>query len=167
MDLGETGRVTLQVIVLAVMLFGLLGLIIPVLPGLVIIWVPALVYGVLTGFNLLSGALFAVMTILMIIGNLSDNVIMGAKARQTGASWLAIGVALVAGILGSLIFPPFGGLITALLGLFAVEFYRLKDIQRAIDSTRSMAIGCGWAAVLRFGIGAIMILLWGAWVLFA
>jgi uncharacterized protein YqgC (DUF456 family) len=167
MDLGEAGRATLQIVVLAVMLFGLFGLVIPVLPGLVIIWVPALVYGVLTGFTLLSGALFAAMTVLMIVGSLVDNVIMGTRARQQGASWLAIGVALAAGLIGSLVFPPFGGLIAALIGLFAVEFYRLKDMQRALESTRSMAIGCGWAAVIRFGIGAIMILLWGAWVLFA
>ena len=167
MNIEGVGRTTLQIIVLAIMLFGLFGLIIPVLPGLVIIWVPALVYGILTGFTLLSGILFAVMTVLMIVGNLVDNVVMGTRARQQGASWLAIGVALAAGVLGSLAFPPFGGLVAALIGLFAVEFYRLKDFQRAIASTRSMAIGCGWAAVIRFGIGTIMILLWAVWVLFA
>ena len=167
MDLEGAGRITLNLVVLGIMLFGLLGLIIPILPGLVIIWVPALVYGILTGFNLTSGLLFAGMTVLMIAGNLVDNLVMGAKARQQGASWLAIGVALAAGIAGSLAFPPFGGLVAALIGLFAVEYFRLKDMQRALESTRSMAIGCGWAAVIRFGIGIIMIALWGVWVFFA
>src|SRR5512132_3086170 len=118
---GETPLAALRIVVLAVMLFGLLGLIIPVLPGLVIIWVPALVYGLVTGFNWVSAILFGIMTLLMILGNLVDNFIMGARARVQGASWLAIGVALAAGVLGSIIFPPFGGLIAALLGLFAVE----------------------------------------------
>ena len=163
----ETGLTGLRIVVLAIMLFGLLGLIIPVLPGLVIIWVPALVYGLVTGFNWTSGLLFAGMTVLMIVGNLVDNLVMGAKAKQQGASWLAIGVALVAGILGSIAFPPFGGLIAALIGLFAVEMLRLKDLQLAFESARSMAIGCGWAAVIRFGMGIVMILLWGAWVLWA
>lgn len=158
---------TLQLVVLAVMLFGLFGLIIPILPGLVIIWVAALVYGIVTGFTWTSGIILAVMTALMAVGSVIDNVIMGAKARQTGASWLAIGAALGAGILGSLIFPPFGGFIAALLALFAVEYYRLQDVQKAVDSTRSMAIGCGWAAIIRFGMGIVMILLWGAWVLWA
>ncbi len=167
MDLEGAGRITLHLVVLGIMLFGLLGLIIPVLPGLVIIWVPALVYGILTGFNLTSGLLFAGMTVLMLVGNLVDNLVMGAKARQQGASWVAIGVALAAGIAGSLAFPPFGGLVAALIGLFAVEYFRLKDMQRALESTRSMAIGCGWAAVIRFGIGLIMIALWGVWVFFA
>jgi uncharacterized protein YqgC (DUF456 family) len=162
---GETSLAALRIVVLAVMLFGLLGLIIPVLPGLVIIWVPALVYGLVTGFNWVSAILFGVMTLLMILGNLVDNFIMGARARVQGASWLAIGVALAAGVLGSIVFPPFGGLIAALLGLFAVEMLRLKDLRRALESTKSMAVGCGWAAIIRFGIGVIMILLWGAWVL--
>ena len=167
MDPNTVGVATLRLIVLAVMLFGLFGLIIPVLPGLVIIWVPALVYGLITGFNLTSGILFGVMTVLMLIGNVVDNVVMGASARQQGASWVAIGVAIAAGLVGSLVAPPFGGLIAALVGLFAVEFYRLRDLQKAVESTRSMAIGCGWAAVIRFGIGIVMILLWGGWVLWA
>lgn len=164
---NEAGLVTLRLIVLAVMLFGLFGLIIPILPGLVIIWVPALVYGILTGFNWTSGILFAVMTILMVAGSLIDNVIMGAKARQQGASWIAIAVALALGIIGSLAFPPIGGIVAALLGLFVVEILRLKDYKQALESTRSMALGCGWAAIVRFGMGTVMILLWGAWILWA
>ncbi len=164
---GSIAEGTLQLVVLAVMLFGLFGLIIPILPGLVIIWVAALVYGIVTGFTWTSGIILAVMTVLMAVGSVIDNVIMGAKARQTGASWLAIGAALGAGILGSLIFPPFGGFIAALLALFAVEYNRLQDVQKAVDSTRSMALGCGWAAIVRFGMGIVMILLWGAWVLWA
>jgi uncharacterized protein len=163
--MNDAGLAGLRIVALAVMLFGLFSLLIPVLPGLVIIWVPALVYGLVTGFNLGSGVLFALITLLMIAGSLVDNVIMGARAKVQGASWLAIGVSLVAGLLGSLAFPPFGGLIAALIGLFVVEILRLKNLKRALESTKSMAIGCGWAAVIRFGMGAVMILLWGAWVL--
>lgn len=167
MDLGSVSLGAFRLVVLAIMLFGLFSLLIPVLPGLVIIWIPALVYGLVTGFNLTSGILFALITILMLIGSVVDNFIMGAKARQHGASWLAIGASLVAGLAGALVFPPFGGLIAALIALFAVEYLRLGDLPKAIDSTRNMAIGCGWAAVIRFGIGIVMILLWGAWVLWA
>lgn len=154
------GSVALQITVLAVMIAGLLTLFIPVLPGLVIIWVAALVYYLVVGFNLTSGILFAVITLLAIAGGLIDNVIMGGSARSKGASWLAIGVALVAALIGSLVWPPFGGLIGALLALFVVEFIRLKDWRQALDTTSSMAVGCGWAVVARIGIGAVMIILW-------
>src|SRR5512146_1834103 len=123
----QTARTALQAVALAVMLFGLFGLVIPVLPGLVIIWVPTLVYGVITGFNLASGILFAIITLLMLFGSVVDNLIMGQRARQQGASWVAIAVALVAGIAGSIVLPPFGGIIAALIGLFVVEFLRLRN----------------------------------------
>lgn len=167
MNPESVGLAALQGVVLAVMLFGPMSLALPVLPGLVIIWVPALVYGIVTGFNWLSGALFAGITVLMIAGSLIDNVIMGARARQTGASWIAITVALIAGVIGSVALPPFGGLIAALLGLFIVEILRLRDLRKALVSTKSMAIGCGWAAVIRFGMGMVMILLWLAWIYWA
>ena len=152
-----------QVIILAVMLFGLAGLIFPILPGLLIIWVAALVYGLAQGFSWGSGAIFAVMTVLMLVGSVIDNVIMGASARQQGASWIAIAIATVLGIAGSVVFPPFGGLIAALLGIFGYEFVRLRDWRKALESTKGMAIGCGWSTLVRAGIGALMIGLWIAW----
>ena len=152
-----------QVIILAVMLFGLAGLIFPILPGLLIIWVAALVYGLAQGFSWGSGAIFAVMTVLMLVGSVIDNVIMGASARQQGASWIAIAIATVLGIAGSVVFHPFGGLIAALLGIFGYEFVRLKDWRKALESTKGMAIGCGWSTLVRAGIGALMIGLWIAW----
>jgi uncharacterized protein len=163
MDLKEVGLVTLQVVVLVVMLVGLLGLIFPILPGLTIIWVAALVYAFFTGFTWVSGALFAVMTIIMIVGNVIDNVIMGASARQQGASWIAIAIALVLAVVGSLVFPPFGGLLAAPVGLFGFEIYRLRDWRKAFESAKGMVTGCGWSAVVRAGLGLLMIGLWVIW----
>ncbi len=163
MDWQFLGEASLLTIVLAVMLVGLIGLVIPILPGLVIIWLAGLVYGIVTGFSTAGWIIIVLMTILMVVGSLADNVIMGASARQKGASWLAIGVALVLAIVGSLLMPPFGGLVLALLGIFGVEMYRLRDLQKALDSTKSMAFGCGWAVVVRAGIGALMIGLWILW----
>lgn len=163
MDLSHIGDITLLTITLAVMLVGVAGLIFPILPGLVIIWLAGLVYGIISGFHTAGWILFALMTVLMLVGSIIDNVIMGTSARQKGASWLAIGLALVLGVVGSLVFPPFGGLMLALLSLFALEFYRLKDWRKALESTKSMAMGCGWSAVVRTLMGFMMIGLWVLW----
>jgi len=64
---------------------------------------------------------------------------------------------------GSLVWPPFGGLLAALGILFLVEYVRLKDVDQAWISTRSMAVGCGWAVVARLVVGVIMIGLWVVW----
>jgi uncharacterized protein len=157
--------ITFQIIILGVMLFGLVGMLTYIIPGLVIIWLAALVYGLAVGFHLVSWIIFGLLTILMIGGGLIDNVMMGAKARQTGASWVAVAVSLVAGLVGAIIFPPFGGVIGALLAIFVVELIRLRSWRPALVSTRSMAVGCGWATLIRLGIGGLMIILWGVWAL--
>lgn len=160
----QTLLTAFQTILLAIMLFGLFSLVIPVLPGLVIIWVPILVYAIVNGFTWVRVALLVAITGLMLFGNVVDNIIMGSRARQKGASWWAIALSLIAGVVGSIVFPPFGGLIAALVVLFAIEFFRLRDWRQALSSTGSMAVGCGWAAIIRFGIGVGMIALWIAWI---
>ena len=164
---GETGPIALNIILLAVMLFGLVSLIIPIIPGLTIIWVAVLVYAIVTGLNWGAGVLFAIITLLMIAGNIVDNLFMGAGAKKTGSSWLAVGVATVAGLVGSIIWPPFGGILLSLVGIFAVEIIRVRDLRKAWDSTRGMALGCGAAVFVRMGMGVVMILLWGLWVYLA
>ncbi len=163
MDFQSLGNVTLHVLVGLTMLIGWLGLLIVIVPGLVIIWAAGLVYGLAAGFSTGGWIIFAVMTILMIIGSLIDNVLIGASAKQKGASWWAIAAALLGAVLGTLLLPPVGGLLFAMIALFIVEYLRVKDFRKALDTTGSMAFGCGWAVVVRFAIGAIMIGLWVLW----
>ncbi len=160
------GQVALPLVLLAVMIFGLLSLVfLPIMPGLVIIWAAALGYGVLGHFNYpVSIVLVVVISLLMIGGSLVDNLFMGASARKTGASWVSITVSLIAGMLGSIIWPPLGGILLALLALFGAEFVRLRDWRKALTSARGMAIGCGWAVVVRFFIGLVMIGLYLVWI---
>ncbi len=155
----------IQAIVFVVMLVGLSGLIIPVIPGLVIIWLAALGYGLVAGFGWLGWAAFALITVLMIAGSFVDEVLMNANARGRGASWFSLGVGLLAGVAGSVLLPPFGGIPLALAAVFLVEFARLKDWRQALHLTRGMAVGCGWAFVIRFLMGLVMIGLWLAWAL--
>ncbi|MCC6148087.1 MAG: DUF456 domain-containing protein, partial [Anaerolineaceae bacterium] len=152
--------IVLQWVVLTVMFIGEAGLVTTIIPGLTVIWLSALVYWLVAGFNLVNGFVFGAMTVLMVVGNLADNFIMGATARQGGASWLAIFLALAGGVVGTLVWPPFGGLAMALLLVFAVEFYRRRNWRQALRSMGDMAAGCGWSVVVRLLIGAIMILLW-------
>jgi len=147
-----------------IMLIGLLGLIVPVFPGTVVIWLAALGYGVVTGFHTLGIILFVIITILMLIGTLVDNLFMGAGARKGGASWTTIIVALLAGVLGTLLFPPIGGIIAAPLAILLLEYTRTHDMQKSWQALRGLATGFGLSVVVRFGIGVLMMILWWIWV---
>jgi len=147
-----------------IILVGLFGLIVPIFPGTVVIWLATLGYGVVSGFGRLGMVLFVIITILMLAGTLADNFFLGAGARKGGASWKTIGVALVAGVLGTLIFPPFGGLIAAPLAVLLLEYQRTGNLDNAWKALRGMAAGFGLSFIARFAIGFVMMVLWWIWV---
>jgi uncharacterized protein YqgC (DUF456 family) len=148
----------------AVMLVGLALTLLPILPGFWIMWIAALVYGLVTGFDTAGIVIMVIITLLTVVGGFMDNLMMGANARISGASWLSIGIALAGAILGSILLPPLGGLAFALLGIFLVEFLRIKDWRQALTSTKSMAVGLGWAILARFGFGLLVLIAWLIWV---
>jgi uncharacterized protein YqgC (DUF456 family) len=158
-DLELVYRIT----ALIVMLVGLL--VIPLLPGLVVIWAAALGYGIATAFGTLGWVMFAIMTVLMILGSTLDNVLMGVKTHHEGAPWWVVLIALVAAVLGNFIIPIpiIGGILLALLVLFLLEWLRRKDWRNALAAMKGMLLGCGWAVVFRFIMGLLMIGLWLIW----
>ena len=151
------------VITLSVMLVGLFGLLVPIFPGIFVIWLAALGYGVVTGFTTLGWVLFAVITLLMITGTTIDNVLMSAKAHKEGAAWYSIVLGMLAGILGTIFFPPFGGLIATPLVVWLLEYLRLRDVTKSLASLRGIAIGWGASFVVRFMLGLAMIGIWLVW----
>jgi len=160
-------EIILETLTLFVLLVGLVGLIVPVFPGLTVMWLGTLVYaliqssrGLMTGWDWLA---FAIITTLMIGGNIIDNIIIASKMRDQYVPWSSILLAFAAGIVASIFLTPLVGLIAAPLGLFLAELSRLKDRNAAIASTKAYMIGWGWAFGARFAVGLFMVGLWMLW----
>jgi len=160
-------QVVLETLTLFALIVGLLGLIVPVFPGLVIMWLGTLLYAILqnaagnmTGWKWFS---FGIITLLMIAGSIADNLIIAQKMRDKYIPWSSILFAFAASLIASLFFTPLIGLVAAPVGLFLAESRRLKDRDAAVDSTKAYMIGWGWAFGTRFLIGLIMIGFWMIW----
>lgn len=160
-------QILLEVLTLFILLVGLVGLIVPVFPGLTVMWLATLVYaiiqasrGLMTGWEWFA---FAIITLLMIGGNIVDNLIIARKMRDQYIPWSSILIAFAAGIVASLFFTPVIGLAAAPLGLFLAELRRLKERDAAIASTKAYMIGWGWAFGARFIIGLFITGLWMLW----
>jgi uncharacterized protein YqgC (DUF456 family) len=148
------------------MLAGIAVLVIPVLPGLVIMWLAALAFGFAAGGWSTTGLiLFGLITIVMVIGSLVDNVLMAMGASKGGAAWQTVVAATIAGILGTIIFPPFGGIIAALLIAAAIEFVRYRRADHALRAGAGVAVGWGLSFVVRLALGILLMILWWAWAL--
>lgn len=157
------GEVVFPIFIFVVMVIGLLGLVVPIFPGGVVIWIAALLYGLVSGFGTLGGWMFGVVTLFMILSVLADNFLMGAKALEAGASWWGIIIGLLSGIIASIFLTPLGGLVVAPLALYLVEYMRIKDSEQALNITKGLMLGCGWAFVARFGFGIVQIGSWAVW----
>lgn len=148
------------------MLFGLFGLIIPIFPGNVVIFAGVLAFGLLDGFDSRAWIFFVPITLLTLVAVSVDNILMGAKAKQAGAAWSSLAITLLVAFVVSLFFTPIAGLLSAPVALFLAELARLKgDRHRAWEITSGLLVGWGWAFVVRFALGVLVIGLYLWWAL--
>ena len=159
----------LEILTFLALLAGLFGLVIPVFPGLTVMWIGTLAYAIIQAIagNMTWGGwlIFAVITLLMIGGNVVDNIIIAKHMLDKNIPWSSIIVSFAAGIIFSLFLTPLAGMVASPVGLFLAEWQRIKDKQAAFDNTKAWMTGWGWSFLARFGIGIVMIAFWGLWAL--
>lgn len=157
----------LEVIVFVTLLFGLFGLLIPVFPGLVVMWIATLIYAivqaVIGNMTWVGWTMFVLITLLMIGGNVVDNIIIAKHMLDKDIPWSSILWSFAAGIVASFTLTPIVGIIASPIGLFLAEWYRLKDKKLAFANTKAWMTGWGWSVAARFSIGFVMIIFWGIW----
>ncbi len=157
----------LQALTLGIMLVGLFGLLVPVFPGLLIIWLASCLYALLENaagqMVWIDWVLFGCITVLMIAGNIVDNIIIARKMRGKAIPWTSIALAFLSGLVASMFFTPIIGILASPLGLFGAEFLRLRQAAPAFSSARNYMVAWGWSFAAIFGIGLLMIILWGLW----
>ncbi len=161
-------EVILQTLTLFVLLVGLLGLLIPVFPALVVMWLATLIYALIENsagrMTWIQWMLFGLITILMLFGSVIDNIIIAKKMRGQAIPWSSIGLAFLAGIIASIFLTPLIGMLASPLSLFGLEFIRLRDRNLAFTSAKTYMIAWGWSFAAVFGVGVLMLLLWLLWV---
>ena len=156
-------NLSLNIFTYLVMAVGLFGMVIPIYPGVVIIWAAALIHSLITSFAVMEIWVLVILTLLMVGGTLVDNLLMGGKARQAGAAWTSIGGALIGGLIGTFAFPPLGGIIAAPTLLYLLEYARIRDSAEAWDITKGLLTGWGLSFVARFLIGLVMVVVFAIW----
>jgi uncharacterized protein YqgC (DUF456 family) len=160
-------QVLVESLTLFVLIVGWFGLMIPVFPGLTVMWVATLVYALVESANQNMGwgdwVFFALITLLMIGGNIVDNIIIAKHVRDKQVPWSSILLAFAAGLIVSLFFTPLIGMIASPLGLFLAEWRRLRNRDNAFANTKAWMTGWGWSFAARFAIGFVMIGFWLLW----
>jgi hypothetical protein len=162
-----SGLDALQTITLLVMGLGLLGVLLPLIPGPLLIWLAALAYALIRGITWRSGIILAVLTILMLAGSTTDWWVSSAGARREGASGCAVMAAAVAGVAGFVFFNLLGAILLPMLTVLVVELLRLRDLRHAARAGRGYLVGWLLSTGIELVVALAMIAIWlwqiGGW----
>jgi uncharacterized protein YqgC (DUF456 family) len=153
-------------VALAAMFVGLLGVVLPLVPGVGLIWIVSLVYALAEGFATIDPLTFAVLTVLGAIGFTADLWMTQLGAKIGGASIWSLLAGLLLGTIGAIVGLVYLGAaagplaaIGAVMGIVLAEWYRRKSLREAIKAGGGWLVGCTLSGVLQLLIAALMILI--------
>ncbi|MCI0397662.1 MAG: DUF456 domain-containing protein [Chloroflexi bacterium] len=162
--LVESVRFALAVVLMVV---GLVGVVVPIVPGMALIWLSVLAYAVLEGFKAIDPLTFAVLTLIALVTGTSDIWMSVLGAKKGGAAGCSFVYGFIGAIIGFFLLGAllpvignlFGGIIGYALGILLGEYQKHRDWNMALKASLGGVAGWGVATALQLGGGLLMILI--------
>lgn len=143
---------------------GIVGTLVPVLPGLLFAWAAVLVFGLIDGFGPIGWAAFVGTTGLLILGTYLGLRIPQRDAASQGLSlWDQLFAAALA-IIGAFVIPVIGIPIGFALGVFLTQLRHTPKLRFAWKATVRTLKSLGKATLVQAACGMGILVLWIAWV---
>lgn len=147
-------------ITFALMVLGVFLSLIPVLPGSLVVWVIALAAGLIDNFQRITPTAFIIMTVVMVVSQLSDFWLPLFGVKSGGLSCAASLGSIVGGIVGTFVIPVplLGTLIGAVAGALIVDYIQRRNVDTAISAGKEAARLFAVGYAVRF-ISSVLILI--------
>lgn len=157
----------LAILAYLLIFLGLIGAIVPLVPGPLLIWLGALLWAWQDGFEAIGWPTLLALGLLTILAWGSDLILTTLGSRWAGAGWKAVAGAIIGGFLGGLLFsgviPVLGTLLGAALGgvsgILAVEYLDKRNWPEAFQAAKGYILGFLAAAVLEAWLAFLMIVI--------
>jgi uncharacterized protein YqgC (DUF456 family) len=157
MDLS--GSTAIDVIAGIVIALGIVGVVIPVLPGLLLSWLGVLLWALLSGAGHLRWVILAIATVVALVGAAIKYLLPGKRLKRVGVPNTALFAGGVLGLIGFFVIPVVGVVIGFVLGVYLVERVRLGP-GRAWPSTREAITAAGLAMLIEFTTSVAIAVVW-------
>ena len=147
------------VVIIGVILtiLGLIGCIIPGLPGPTFSFIAILILALVQGFvEPLTSNMIIIMVFITVIVTVLDYIVPAAGAKKYGASKWGIWGSIGGMILGIVFFAPIGIIVGAFLGAVAVEMLTGKDSKDALRAGWGVFMGTLFGTILKLAASFYM-----------
>jgi uncharacterized protein YqgC (DUF456 family) len=149
--------VFLIIICSILMLAGLVGIIVPVLPGIQLAWIGFLVYAWCTHFERISLVVAVIFTVLVFFSLLLDYFIQVIGAKKFNASKYGLIGVFIGSMLGIFIFGFWGIVLGPVIGAIAGELIAAGNIKQALKTAAGTTVGCIAGNLLKIVLVLIML----------
>jgi len=140
------------------MVVGLVGTILPALPGLILMLAGILIYGWHVGYSVLGYNFLLTMVLLTGVGTFIDILGSIVGAKKYGASKLSLFTMLVGLVFGFFSMGLAGIIIGPVIAVVFTEMFKGKTLNDALKVTLGIALGFLSGIAFRFFIGVAMII---------
>jgi uncharacterized protein YqgC (DUF456 family) len=138
---------------------GMAGIVVPILPGMLLVWLSVVVYAWRTGFEVVGWPSLVFITIVALITGLSNIWLPLLGAQKTGAAKRALFLGVIGAIVGTFVIPIplLGTVIGYAIGVFLGEYMKLRDWRLALRASLGGVAGWGVSMIVEM-VGALLIL---------
>lgn len=151
--------VVVSVITGILVLIGLAGIVVPILPGSITIIIGLLVWAIFVG-GPVGWVVFAVGALLCLAGMLGTYVLTGRVLKREKIPSRSIVIGLVVGVVGMFLVPVVGLPLGFAVGLFGAEYLRVGDVPGALKSSWAAIKAAARGILLEFGLSGLAVVTW-------
>jgi len=148
-----------DVVVGLVILVGLVGVVVPVLPGLLLVLGAVLAWA-LERQDTTGWAVLGVVAALFAGGQVAKYLLPGRRLREAGVSTSTMLVGGLVGVIGFFVVPVVGLLLGFVLGVYLAELTRWHEHPRAWSATKHALRAAGWSMLIELAAGMLMAIAW-------
>jgi uncharacterized protein len=152
-----TGQQWLVVLVMAV---GLAGVLLPVLPGLLLVLAAGLWWTVADGGGGVRWTVFVLMAALFVAATIAKYALPARSARARGAPLSTLLIGAVGAVIGFFVIPIVGAPVGGVAGIYLAEYARLREPGPAWAATRAALVAIGIGVLIELAAGVLMVLVW-------
>lgn len=138
---------------------GLVGVVVPVLPGPVLVWAGVAVWAWARGGAWGWGTLAAV-TLVLAVGAVVKYLVPGRRLKRDGVPGRTLVAGGLLGLVGFFVVPLVGLFLGFVLGVYLAERARLGEHPPAWDSTRKALAATGWSILIELAAALTAATLW-------